>query len=365
MTAVTKFLFDTSFDDVPLVLQIEEEVAPTFSETEVNAARDEGFARGKNEGIRESAGAIERQISDTLGTVDERLTHLISDQEQSNAANAGDAVTVAMTIVRKIFPHLNRRHALDEVEGLVEQSMEKIVNEPRVTIHVGAALYDSLNQRLTAIVSKAGYGEKVVLRADSTLLEGDCLIEWAEGGAERNTTAMWQEIDEIIERNLGASEPAADRIETQPDEATASVDQADPSVDDTEALVGEAESGVAEDSLGAVKSEPESLTIDEADILAPLAALDSLPGGPVFPSSEDGAVDGEPPSADGLGGIEVESDIPRTDEDDMMAGTGEPPPGDEPTPDDGTGEISDAEQANEAVDEDTAAPRASDPTEGG
>jgi hypothetical protein len=76
MSVATKFLFDTSFDDVPPLLQeaehivdgvevkgIEEEVALAFSEDEVNAARDEGFARGKNDGIRESAGAIERQTA--------------------------------------------------------------------------------------------------------------------------------------------------------------------------------------------------------------------------------------------------------------------------------------------------------------
>ena len=156
MTAVKKFLFDPSFDESPLLPQdeepvveeeaeaVEEEViVPTFSEAEVNAARDEGFARGKEEGIRESSDAFERHIIDVLKTVDERLSHLIAGQEQSNTANAGNAVTVAVSVVRKIFPHLDRRNALDEVERLVEQSMEKVINEPRVTIHVNDALHDS------------------------------------------------------------------------------------------------------------------------------------------------------------------------------------------------------------------------------
>ncbi len=265
MTTVTKFLFDTSFDEIPLLPPNEEtsvdeaeaeeieeeEVVPTFSEAEVNAARDEGFSRGKNEGIRESSGAIERQISDTLATVDERLTQLIADQERSNVASAGDAVTVAVTIVRKIFPHLNRRHALDEVERLIEQSMEKIVNEPRVTIHVGAALHDTLDQRLSTIASKAGFEGRVALRADTSILDGDCLIEWTEGGAERDTTSMWHEIDEIIERNLGASVPIAD--------TTGSIDKAGPGVEDTKALGPD----------DTVNSEPETLTVEEVNIQAP------------------------------------------------------------------------------------------------
>ena len=50
MTAVRKFLFENSFDD-----EEPEEVVPTFSEEEVNAAREEGFAAGEEEGIREAA----------------------------------------------------------------------------------------------------------------------------------------------------------------------------------------------------------------------------------------------------------------------------------------------------------------------
>ena len=57
MTAVRKFLFERTFDDVmPEVVEEQEpeeeepeEVIPTFSEEEVNAAREEGFAAGKEE----------------------------------------------------------------------------------------------------------------------------------------------------------------------------------------------------------------------------------------------------------------------------------------------------------------------------
>ena len=50
------------------------------------------------------------------------MAQIIATQEQANTINAGDAVTVAATIVRKIFPELNRRNALAEVEQLVEHN---------------------------------------------------------------------------------------------------------------------------------------------------------------------------------------------------------------------------------------------------
>ena len=197
-------------------------------------------------------------------------------------------------------------------------------------------------------------------------------MEWADGGAERDTAAMWQDIDEIIERNMGAGEPALDRTETlsdgaatsideaetSADEADTNTDEADANADDAEALVVDADSGAtpetsaapdgvdAEDPLAAVNSKPESLIIEEADFLAPPAEVDAEPGEPGHPTPEDGATDGQAPPPD----------APPTEEDDMMEGAGETPSGDAPS--------ADAEQAEEAADEGTAAPRTSDPTEG-
>ena len=84
MTAVRKFLFERTFDDVmPEVVEEhepeeeeQEEVIPTFSEEEVNAAREEGFAAGKEEGIREAAEATEREILAVMGQLGEKFSDL-------------------------------------------------------------------------------------------------------------------------------------------------------------------------------------------------------------------------------------------------------------------------------------------------
>ena len=43
------------------------------------------------------------------------------------------------------------------------------------------------------------------MTADEDMVLGDLQVKWDGGGILRDTTLLWEQIDEIIERNLGAS----------------------------------------------------------------------------------------------------------------------------------------------------------------
>ena len=224
MTAVKKFLFDTVFDGLGEALpeaedqgvaedgpqqeaEAQEEQPPTFSQEDVGAARQEGFAAGKDEGLREAGDATERQLAETLATIGRRLPEFFELQQRANATAAADAVAVAVAIARKVLPDLAERNALGEIERMVKAAMPRILEEPRLVLRVNEALKDALAERLEAVIAGSGYEGKVVSRADADLSVGDCRVEWADGGAERDSAALWQEIDAIIEQNLHS--PAA------------------------------------------------------------------------------------------------------------------------------------------------------------
>lgn len=217
MTTATRFLFDVSFDDPeePAVVveeskeeaPVEEvvEAAPTFSEEELDAARTEAFAAGKEEAARELAESQERRVADALALIGERMEGLFQAQKEAAAESQANAAAIAVAISRKIFPELNRRHALDEIARLVEQSLARVIDESRIVIHVSPDLRDSLATRLEELQRKSGFDGKLVLVAGPDTALGDCRLEWAEGGAERGTTALWQQIDEVIEGYLDAT----------------------------------------------------------------------------------------------------------------------------------------------------------------
>ena len=82
MTATEKFLFDFDFDRPTVndegVDELNEEdainlepeiIIPTFSEEDMNAAREDGFARGKEEGVKETLESIVQQTATVLETI--------------------------------------------------------------------------------------------------------------------------------------------------------------------------------------------------------------------------------------------------------------------------------------------------------
>jgi flagellar assembly protein FliH len=214
MTAVKKFLFDTTFGasetcEGEANQKESEGRVPTFSQADVDAAREEGFAAGKEEGIRAAANTTEHRITESLRLLIERLAELFRMQDEANTDTARNAITVAITIARKMFPDLASRNALGEVERVAEMAMETVVDDSPMVVRVNPELRDPLAERIDAHIAGTAAEGRVTVSGDADLPVGDCRIEWRDGGAERNAAALWKDIDAIIERNTGcAAEPA-------------------------------------------------------------------------------------------------------------------------------------------------------------
>ncbi len=115
-----------------------------------------------------------------------------------------------MTVVRKLFPSLAQRHGLDEVEGLVAECLGRLRDEPRVVVRVADELLDPLKAHMDRLSEHSGFEGRVVLLADEGLSDSDVRVEWADGGAERDSGRLWREIDEILARALGPTRQKAE-----------------------------------------------------------------------------------------------------------------------------------------------------------
>ena len=220
MTAVKKFLFDTTFGASETCEGEANQKesggrVPPFSQADVDAARDEGFAAGKEEGIRAAANTTEHRITESLRLLIERLSELFRMQDEANTDTARNAITVAITIARKMFPDLASRNALGEVERVAKMAMEKVLNDSPVVVRVNPELRDPLAERIDGHTAGTAAEGRITVSGDADLPVGDCRIEWRDGGAERDVAARWKGIDAIIERNMGCdadtSDPGAGR----------------------------------------------------------------------------------------------------------------------------------------------------------
>ena len=219
MSMSEKFLFDTSFDPEDMdrsVMPGQKPAKPKFGEEDLEKARTEGFAAGKESGRQEVMQSIEQQISTALSAISGQLTGLSQAQVQAIERQTRGAVEAALTVMRKMFPHLAGRHGLAEIESVVCDCLERLRTEPRIVIRVADALLDQVEQRVSQLAARAGFDGKIVFLSQEGLHPGDIRVEWADGGAERDSDRLWHEIDQIITRTIGPMQPAADAAEPAP-----------------------------------------------------------------------------------------------------------------------------------------------------
>lgn len=208
-----KFLFDTSFETARereakarAAAEAEaaaEPVAPTFSEEELEAARQAAFAEGKAAGLAEAEESHSKRLAETLAALPPHLEGLIQQLEAQEDERRRSALDAAVTVVRKLFPRLAREGGMEEIQAVVEACLERLRDEPRLVIRSADQDLDILRERIEQSAQHAGFEGKIVFLADETIASGDVRVEWADGGAERDQSALWKEIDAIIARALG------------------------------------------------------------------------------------------------------------------------------------------------------------------
>lgn len=233
MASTRKFMFDTDFDEhfsrprtAPMIEpkpepepepEPEPPPEPTFSVAELEAARTEAFAAGEQAGLAEGEVTTERRLATALELIGDGLTQLRAQVDQQQLAAEESAVRVAIAIARKLLPETARRNGLIEIEAMVRQCLVELLEERRLVVWVAEAQRSVLAERLAAVTEAGGFTGKLVVLVDPALEIGDCRIEWAEGGAERDSQRLWQDIDRIATRLLSAPQHGPEGAEDHSD----------------------------------------------------------------------------------------------------------------------------------------------------
>lgn len=205
-----KFLFNRSFDS----LTAEAEAAkvpppPSFSESELQAARAEAEAQGFAAGQRAATEQQQAQIAALLTRLTAAIEGLMQNATSVQSAQQTDISDIALTIARKLLPDFVAEQALGHISALVGQVCRDMTQEPRLVVRVPDSLLDPLQQQLVAITQASAYAGKVVLLADAELSAADCKIEWADGGIEFSSAALWQKIDEAVRQAKAHPAPSS------------------------------------------------------------------------------------------------------------------------------------------------------------
>ena len=201
MGAPTKFLFDVDFGagaDRKQTVALAEH-ALKLAEAE-EAARRRGYAQAqadaKVEADRRIAAALER-IGSGIGAANAALKAIETRLEC-------EAVEVAVAVAKKLAPAMIAREPFAEIAALASDCFRQMVTSPHIAVRVNDAIYDIARQKLDGIARGCGFEGRLVVLAESDIAPGDCRIEWADGGIDRNCAKADAAIGEAVAGYLSA-----------------------------------------------------------------------------------------------------------------------------------------------------------------
>ena len=219
MAKLQKYLFDTDFGapriaPVDMAAYVEDEMMeqeeeapppppPTFSEEELALAREQAFEQGRQTGLQEAAQTLEQMVGMALGTAAHHLQAIAAAQAAETETMAQEAAVIAVTIVRKLHPEFARRYGVEEIENAVMDCLSHLDRLPKVSVKVAPALVEAVKEKAKGLAQQVSFDGKLSVVGDPALAPGDCRVEWGDGGAERDQSAVWAQIDQAVEAALG------------------------------------------------------------------------------------------------------------------------------------------------------------------
>ena len=120
-----------------------------------------------------------------------------------------EAVDVAVAVAKKLAAALIEREPLAEISALAMDCFRHLVTAPHVVVRVNDAQHASVGKPIEEMVRARGLASHLVVLAEPEIQTGDCRIEWADGGVNRDRSATEAAIDEAVSRYVKARLAAA------------------------------------------------------------------------------------------------------------------------------------------------------------
>ncbi len=201
MAAAAKYLFDVDFSGGA-------ESKPAMSLAEHTAKLAEAEANGYRNGVAVAEAQALAETSRLTAAALERIARAFDRLDQAlravEAKLEAEAVEVAVAVGRKLAPALIHREPFAEIAALSTECFRQLVAAPHVVVRVNDALYEATRDKLDDIVRSSGFEGRLVVLAEPEIAPGDCRIEWADGGVNRNSAAAEAAIAEAVERYVTA-----------------------------------------------------------------------------------------------------------------------------------------------------------------
>jgi flagellar assembly protein FliH len=200
MTATAaKFLFDEDFatGEKPTITTVEADRRRKDAEA---VAYRNGFAAAQAQAHAEAT----QRVAATLDRIGETMERLSRGLYGVEARLEIEAVEVAVAVARKLAPELIAAQPFKEIEALATECFRQLVSAPHITVRLPEDIYSAVKDKLEDLAQARGFQGRLAVLADADLKAGDCRIEWADGGINRDAAAADAAVSEVVTRYVAA-----------------------------------------------------------------------------------------------------------------------------------------------------------------
>lgn len=216
MKQAVKFTFDTRFDDgQPPASRSYAKVR--FSEEELERARAEAYAAGFSAGHAEATALADQDFGSALRNLVSNAASLLAALDAESASIRGEAAALALAVARKLAPALVASRPEAEIESVLRDCLTHLNREPHIVLRVADTLIERLKETVDRMAHERGLAGRIILLGQGDVAEGDCIVEWADGGVVRSHADIEREVADAIARyveTLSARPLANDRLAT-------------------------------------------------------------------------------------------------------------------------------------------------------
>jgi flagellar assembly protein FliH len=201
MNATAKYLFDTDFGPGK---KVSTTIALADHAALVAEAETRGYRNGFQAAEAEMKAETARRLAIALEQAAEMLMLMGQGLKEIDARLELEAIAVAYAVATKLAPALIAREPMAEIEALASGIFRQLLATPHVVVRVSDRLYEPAREKLGKISQESGFEGRLVLLAEPEMADGDCRIEWADGGLTRDRASAEQLIAETVQRFVSA-----------------------------------------------------------------------------------------------------------------------------------------------------------------
>ena len=149
-------------------------------------------------GVKAAEQGHAKKSADMLQIIAKKIDDLGAALETALAPAQADAAQLAYITALKLAKVLLRQEPEAEIRALILQCIAEQAAEPHLVLRVNIALHDSLRETVQTLTQVRGFAGRVHVIGEPQIPVGDCHIEWADGGLERNLGGALEEIETTI-----------------------------------------------------------------------------------------------------------------------------------------------------------------------